>query len=271
MDWFAIPKGLGKFIVTGISRFFSWDFLFGIGLTWGTKLFRFYGMVAFLSTLFIALNVGINTPGTIHEKIIAILIELVKTIVGVDQYIYELSIKFNQIAQPTLYQGIWTFLLILKKSFFYIWWHRVFSWIIRNMSWVFPFNLILSLFIPKEELERIDESTVGSKISWWAFKMLYFFIIVANIISMTLITKEIQVTWLPIRPLVGKAKFDVLLSNIFNLLNELIAKNWWHWIIAFKGLLHYIFTGALFKTFGLLTGTKIYQNISNNITQNVSN
>ncbi len=261
-----IIASLGGKFVKILSFIFSKDFLLGAGLTIGAKLLRWYGLIAFITTIGIAISVGIQ-----QHSVLAGVMQMVKTVITVDQKIYDMSVDFSRIASPTLWQAIITLALVIKESFFYIWWHRAFCYLVRQYSWTFPMNLIVKKLGRDIDKLPINESTPKSEISWYAFLMLYIFLIFSNIGNMIFISKVITFNFVPITNLVGFGLVKAIATNLFHFIDRLLINQWWHWIIAFKGIGHYLLTGALFKTIGLFLGTKINFDFAWNITQNLTN
>lgn len=246
------------------------DILFGAGLSSGKKIMRFFGIVNFLMTLAIAVFTGIKLGTTVPDKFLQIILELVKSVIMVDQYIFDISRDFSAVANPSLMLSVWTFVKIINKGFYLLWIHRAFCYLIQNYSWVFPLNIIFGRFIPKEEIKTIDQSTNQSKIAWWAFNMLYVFMVFSNIMYMIFISKEISFTFNSISGLQGKILFTTLFKNIFHFIDT-ILKHWWHFIVAFKGPIHYfIWSGNFAKTIGAFFGTKLTWDFTVNLTQNIT-
>jgi len=239
---------LGKGFSWLLAKVFSWEFLFGAGLTLGTKVFRFYGMFAFAMTLFLAIQTGFAMGTNLLEILGYTILEIIKTIIGVDQYIYNLSVTFNNIASPTLYQAITTTLLILQKSFFYIWWFRTIKYFTRQYG-----------------LFKTDASTPPSILDWKVFKALYIGIILANISYIVFIDKSIIFNYNSLQGVKGLELISTMFGNGFIFFDNLIAKNWFHWFIAFKGIGHYLFLGGLYKTIVLLSGSQIATKVTEQI------
>lgn len=257
-------KGLGGFFSSSITRFFTWDLLFGLKLSVAQKILRVFGLTNFILTIVFAVKIGIDLGTGVPDTFLQILIELIKTIVGTDQYVYELSTNLSRMANPAFLDHLKIFFLVINKSFYFVWWHKLFSYLIQNQHWVFPINVLIAPFVPAEERKNIDGSTVKSKIGWWAFKMLYAFIIISNIIFMVFVSKSIV---FDLQPLDGDIK--KLPQNIFRVADTL-AKNWYHFIWGFKGIMHYaVYNLADFIS--IITGTQIDFGFNYNVTTPLQN
>lgn len=244
-----------------IKKIFSWEFLFGIGLTWGTRFFRFFGLIAFITTFIVAGKTAMNVGGTELDMLGTFGLEVVKDIITTDQYIYERALDFNNITSPTLWEGLTTSFLILKSAFYYVWWFRILRKGIQNFSWTFPFKNITKALGTDPSI--INESTPNSLINWTAFKLLYILIILSNISYMIWISKEITFTFLNLNEYVGLNMLMAFFKNAFHFIDTLLVKHWWHWIVAFKGISVALFV-VLYKTALLLIGTKIGTLITSN-------
>ena len=256
MNIFKPFTKIGQFFTWLITKTFSWEFLFGVGLTFGKRFFRIFGLIAFISTFIVAGSVALNTDAQPLNQLGVFGIEIVKDIITTDQYIYERALTFHTIQNPTLFQGIIESFIILKSTFYYIWWYRIIFNLVKKHSWMFPISTISSFFGLKEE-ER-NMSTHDSKISWVSFKILYVLMIFSNISYMIWISKDITFDFIMITTF-----FDYL-KNIFIFIDTLLVKHWWHWIVGFKGIIFSIVL-VYVKTIFLFMGKEFTIKVSESL------
>lgn len=240
-----ILKGTGKLITGIFTKFFSWDFLFGISLSWVEKLFRFYGFIAFTITILAALKVALGTGTDFASIAVIFVLELVRSIIAVDQNIYNLTVQYNAMPSPSLYESILNFLLVAKESFFYLWWWRCFKWIIKNFRWTIPVKVVAKLVGMRDD--DVNQDIQEANLNWWSFKILYVWLIITNVVYMIFISRQI------IFPFVEITGFMTVLQNIY-IAADTFFSNWWHFLVAFKGIGYYLLSGTLLKLYAQFTG-----------------
>lgn len=248
MTFADILVKMGKFFTSLITKPMAIEFFFGSSIPFLTKLFRFYGMVAFI-TLFITAGItAFQTGGTFLAMILTFILELVKTIIGMDQQIYDMAISFYfNPANHTAFHSIITSIIIFSKSFFYIWWFRTIRNLVKNHSWVFPMNLITQLFGLKKEEQ--NASLLDSRVNWISFKMMYVLMMIVNIFYLIFISKTISFAFVQAS---GEWYMWILpiLRNIWHVIYILLI-NIPLWIFAFKGVVA-AFVLVILKTIFIL-------------------
>lgn len=217
-----------------ISSFKIWDFILGASLTFGQKLFRFYGLVAFITMFVTAGITAFHIGGTPLDILLSFILELVKTIIATDQQIYDIAVSFYfNPANHTVWQGIITSWIIISKSFFYLWWFRIIRNLVKKHSWVFPINIITQAFGLKKEEQ--NASLQDSRVNWISFKIMYVFMVFINIFYLIFISKTITFDFVPVTTGFFPVAAEIL-KNTYIFINSLFSQ-FWVWILAFKGLL----------------------------------
>lgn len=252
-------KGIGGLVTSSISFILSIEFFFGEKVGPVMRLFRIIGFFAFLSLIvqaFIIADDKMPDLETKDPKAVAIHgLKFFGLVLGqfsilffsIDNAIYSASKSFVAMQSPTLWDAFRTFITVMSRAFFYMWWYRVMVWAIENFG-----------------MFKVDKSTIDVKVFGYAFIMLTIFVIITNIIGM--------IAWKQIT-------FTGFEGNIAQKTQQFFAKNFpstWDFIVIFvpyKGIFHYLIfsfgrtilllTGGWASTFGKKVTEEIITNTTN--------
>lgn len=240
-----MPSATGLFV--GIGKAFAalfgflWSkkaalaWIFGFGLPLGSKILRFLGFLSFISIITTVISVYPATQGTWKDKTRTTTFTLVKEIVSVDQNIYEISQEYSKIQNPSLLQLVKTSWRVVRLASFYYWWF----WFFKNIV------ILGTGFWTGGKARSIPLIELYVK----AFAMLYIFLLVTNIASV-FINKNIEFEFIHNPNAKGFDRILIPLNNIKIAISTVLG-NWTHFLLGFKGLLHFIIMGPL-KYFILL-------------------
>jgi len=255
----AIFRALGSSLVSIISFILSIEFFFGEKVGPVMRFFRIIGFFAFLSLIIQSIVIANDKMPDLEtgepKYVVLHILKFLSMVLGqfsilffsIDNAIYSTSKSFAMLPNPTLWNAFTTFIIVISRSFFYLWWYRVAVWSIKTFG-----------------LFGFDKSVIDIKVYGYAFLLLTGFVILTNIIGM--------VAW-------GQITFTGFEGNIAQKTQQFFTKNFpstWDFIVLFvpyKGIFHYLIfsvsksilllTGGWSQTFGNKITDEAISNISN--------
>lgn len=259
----AIFKGIGSSFVSVISWIVSIEFFFGKNIPSFMRIFRIIGFLAFLTVFIQAGVIGYqNTEKPqvrdsrelliyIGRLFIAVLGEFANIIIAVDNSIFTASVNFVNIDNPSLWDALKTFFVVITRSFFYIWWYRIIVWIIKNAGF-FGFN----------------QSTGDIQVSTPAFLILTIFIMITNIAGM-IYTGQLDFSIPQNLNIAQQIKhfFDINFKSAFDFILVFVPyKGIFHYLIFGLGKTILLSSSGFAQTFRPDVNNDLIINISENIT-----